>query len=278
MQIDYYISPNSLIWYILRPLYTSLSGRNELTARPRSIIYVIIYVSQIIYCQNYLYQVQLSDIFLLTKRKACFNQVINKFYCISERYIHRTIVPDLIRWYVCMDEKSREGASLIETMQLCIRVCSCNIHMLPQVRVYDNRVTTLYIEEVRSIISTIYITEPLSILLNTGSGTFTITQTTSIQTEGKVIGPVKWTGKHTLTGVIMSSIVGHYKRKPDDFTQFRVLIAFLCIHRETNSTGCLLSSCKYITHHKWHEIMYYDDGKFIRTFKDNHGFCQRTYL
>ena len=134
-------SPNS-IWYILRPLYTSLSGRNELTARPRSIIYVIcyimFYVSQIIYCQNYLCEVQLSDIFLLTNRKACFNQVIKKFYCISERYIHRTIVQDLIRWYVCMDEKSREGTSLIYTIQMCIRVYSCNIHTLPQVTVYHN--------------------------------------------------------------------------------------------------------------------------------------------
>ena len=155
-----------------------------------------------------------------------------------------TYVLALLWCNICMDEKSRESAALIITLHLCIVVSSCNKHMLPKVTVHDNRVTTLCMDGIRSPAGAICLTEVLFILLNIGSSVFAITQMSSTQTEGEVICSIGWTGKHTLTGVIVSSNVGHHMRKAYMFAHIRELTAIFCIHGKANNTGYLMTSCQ----------------------------------
>ena len=155
-----------------------------------------------------------------------------------------------------MDQKSREGAGCIITRQLAVTVSRCDKHTLPQVTLHDNRVATLCHDHFWSMISRKCFTESLLISLNKGRGKLIITLDTSKQTDGEVISPIGWTGKHTLTGIIMPSIVGHYKRKFDNFTQRRVLPYSLCVCREADCTGCLVRSCKYITHNTLYEVIF----------------------
>ena len=143
-----------------------------------------------------------------------------------------------------MDEKPRECGSLAGPIILCIIDCSCDKHSLAPMTLGNHGDTALYIELTRSLIVTVRFTESLLVYLYQSRGTFTLTQTGSVQTGAEVIGPVDWTCKHAVIRVVMPSIVSHHMRETEDFSHFGEVLYVISRCRKTDSTGYLKRSCK----------------------------------